>query len=810
MFGFEVADLTVGNGTASGLRAIEASRGKDTGGYAEYVATITPAGSGEVTVDLAAGAAWDAERNDNLAAAQYGIEMEAPEVVLSLSHSELSEGSGATEVTVTATVAGGALVEDLPVTVAVSGSGDSGVVGFAAVPDFTLTIPARQSEATAAFTLTPADDATAVTDETVIVRGTTSLPWIAVEPATLSLLDNDEASTALLLTVTPDTVAEGAGATQVTVTATLDGAARNVETEVTVTVSGPDPTGVEFAAVEPVTLTIAVNAASGSATFTLTPTDDAWDRPDTAVSLTAAATNEVAIGVEGGTTEQTSLASGRATVLLTDDDEASTRVSLSLSVTQVAEAAAATEVTVTAKLNGAPREEATDLALSVAGVTADPADFAAVPDFILTFPAGDTSAEGTFTLAPAADGLDEADETLAVRGVAAGLAALPAMLAILDDDDPPVLAIAGAAAAEGAGELAFTATLDAPSGREVTVFFATADGTALAPADYLAAGGALTFAPGITERTFAVTLVDDDLHEESEDLTVTLSDPAHATLVQALAEGRIVDDDPMPRIRLTVAVPSGGVVTEGGGAAVVTLIGRLEGAARSAPTVASLSVTGGTASAADFAAVPDFPLTIPPGATAAAAAFTLTPVDDTVVESAETLTVGSRTAEVVVVPATVTIVDDDDVTAPALSGATVEGALLALTYDETLDGASVPAPGAFTVRVARPAPEPVSPTDLLDAEGRTVAAMAVTVEGRRVTLTLASAVTSGDRVTVSYTPPPAGPATGPIRDGAGERAQAASAVTRSTPARRRWCARWRSCRPPPAAPTASARRSGRG
>ena len=764
--GLELADLAVSNGTASALRSVEASLGKK-GLPAEYVATITPAGSGEVTVDLAARAARDNQRNDSVAAAQYGIEMAAPEVSLSLSHSELSEGSGATEVTVTAKVEGGALVEDLPVTVAVSGSGEAGVVGFAAVADFTLTIPAWQTEATATFTLTPVDDGTAAADETVAVRGTASLPWIAVEPATLSLLDNDEASTALLLAVTPATIAEGAGATEVTVTATLDGAARIVETEVTVTLSGPDTAGVEFAAVEPVILTIAAGAASGSATFSLTPTDDAWDRPDTAVSLTAAATNEVAIGVEEGTTEQTSLASGRATVLLADDDEASTRVSLSLSVTELAEAAAATEVTVTARLSGAPREEATELALSVAGVTAEAADFAAVPDFILTFPAGATSAEGTFTLAPVADALDEADETLAVRGVAAGLAAPPATIAILDDDDPPALAVAGAAAAEGAGELAFTATLDAPSGREVTVSFATADGTALAPADYLAARGTLTFAPGVTERTLAVTLVDDDLHEESEDLTVTLSDPAHATLAQALAEGRIVDDDPMPRIRLTVAVPAGGVVTEGGGAAVVTLIGRLEGAARSAPTVASLSVTGGTASAADFAAVPAFTLTIPPGATAAAAAFTLTPVDDTVVESAETLTVGSRTAEVVVVPATVTIVDDDDVTAPALSGATVEGALLALTYDETLDGASVPAPGAFTVRVARPAPEPVSPTDLLDAEGRMVAVVAVAVEGRRVTLTLASAVTSGDRVTVGYTPPPAGPATGPIRDGAG-------------------------------------------
>ena len=279
VFGVQLADLTVGNGTASGLRAVEASRGEGPDRYAEYVATITPAGSGTVTVDLAAGQANDSQRNLNLAAAQYSIEMVAPEVVLSLSHSELSEGSGATEVTVTATVESGTLVEDLPVTVTVSGSGDSGLVGFASVPDFTLTLPARQTEATATFTLTPADDATAAADETVTVGGTASLPWIAVEAATLGLLDNDEVSTALLLTATPGTIAEGAGATEVTVTATLDGAARTAETEVTVTVSGPDATRVEFAAVEPFTLTIAANAASGSASFTLTPADDAWGPP---------------------------------------------------------------------------------------------------------------------------------------------------------------------------------------------------------------------------------------------------------------------------------------------------------------------------------------------------------------------------------------------------------------------------------------------------------------------------------------------------------------------------------------------------
>ena len=115
----------------------------------------------------------------------------------------------------------------------------------------------------------------------------------------------------MLLTATPDTVAEGGGATQVTVTATLDGAARATETEVTVTVGDSDPTGVGFAAVEPFTLTIAANAASGSASFTLTPADDAWDRADTAVSLTAtAAATELTLGSPGDTSGEGPLALG--------------------------------------------------------------------------------------------------------------------------------------------------------------------------------------------------------------------------------------------------------------------------------------------------------------------------------------------------------------------------------------------------------------------------------------------------------------------------------------------------------------------
>ena len=231
--GFELADLTVGNGTASALRPVEASRGEGRGLYAEYVATITPAASGEVTVDLAAGAARDAKRNDNLAAAQYGIEMVAPEVVLSLSHSELSEGSGAPEVTVTAVLDGDARSEDTAVAVTVSGSGEPGVVGFAPVADFTIIIPAGHTSAAAVFVLTPEDDYVDEADETVTVAGTATL---TVAPATLTLVDDDATSTTLHWTISPLEIPEGAGPTEVTVTVRTDAAARPVDTAIIGTV----------------------------------------------------------------------------------------------------------------------------------------------------------------------------------------------------------------------------------------------------------------------------------------------------------------------------------------------------------------------------------------------------------------------------------------------------------------------------------------------------------------------------------------------------------------------------------------------
>ncbi len=99
---------------------------------------------------------------------------------------------------------------------------------------------------------------------------------------------------------------------------------------------------------------------------------------------------------------------------------------------------------------------------------------------------------------------------------------------------------------------------------------------------------------------------------------------------------------------------------------------------------------------------------------------------------------------------------------PVFVSAAVDGSSLTLTYGETLDGGSRPAPGDFTVEV--------------DGAGRSVTG--VSVSGSVVTLTLSTAVEHEDTgIRVSYTP-----GTNPIRDVVGNDARGLSnqAVTNTT------------------------------
>lgn len=69
--GFELADITVANGSASDLV---------TSDNISFTADITPDGSGDITLDILAGAAQDLSGNDNIAAEQVVIENQIDEI----------------------------------------------------------------------------------------------------------------------------------------------------------------------------------------------------------------------------------------------------------------------------------------------------------------------------------------------------------------------------------------------------------------------------------------------------------------------------------------------------------------------------------------------------------------------------------------------------------------------------------------------------------------------------------------------------------------------------------------------------------
>jgi hypothetical protein len=119
---------------------------------------------------------------------------------------------------------------------------------------------------------------------------------------------------------------------------------------------------------------------------------------------------------------------------------------------------------------------------------------------------------------------------------------------------PPVLSITDVSRFEGhrgATTIQFTVSLSAAAGQEVTVGYATADGTATAAdQDYQPQAGTLTFAPGETLKTITVLIDGDRRVEQNETFFVNLSGATNATLGDAQGRGTVVNDDGKP--------PSGG------------------------------------------------------------------------------------------------------------------------------------------------------------------------------------------------------------------------------------------------------------
>ena len=147
-----------------------------------------------------------------------------------------------------------------------------------------LTIPAGATEGTTTFTITPTNDTDAAQRGTIYIQITVG---DVVATRTIVLLDDDTNSMNISLTAEPVAISEGAGTTDVTLTATLDGSALAEDATVNVTTDDESTAtrDVDYTILL-TSLTIPAGAVSGTTTITITPVDDRTVEADETIRLT--------------------------------------------------------------------------------------------------------------------------------------------------------------------------------------------------------------------------------------------------------------------------------------------------------------------------------------------------------------------------------------------------------------------------------------------------------------------------------------------------------------------------------------------
>ena len=225
---------------------------------------------------------------------------ESDPITVTLSGDSSVEEGGAATYTVGLSPAGVTPTADLTVYYATDDD-SAGSDDYAGVSE-TLTFTSSDT-GDKTLTVQTTEDSIAESDESFsfilsnVSGGGGLTPSLANPPyITTTIQDDDAEPTAITLSVNPTEVSEGNGRTaSVTVTATLDGdSTRNSSTTVTLSLSGTATgSGADYTAGALPTVTILAGNATGTATLSITPTDDEIFEGDetivvhgTAVSLT--------------------------------------------------------------------------------------------------------------------------------------------------------------------------------------------------------------------------------------------------------------------------------------------------------------------------------------------------------------------------------------------------------------------------------------------------------------------------------------------------------------------------------------------
>ena len=291
---------------------------------------------------------------------------------------------------------------------------------------------------------------------------------------------------------------------------------------------------------------------TGSATFTVSTTNDSTDEPDGSVTAT----------LSTGSGYTVSGSNNAATVAVSDDDDPppATPVTGIAAGSEVTEGADAT-FTVTA--NPAPTT-----ALTVNLTVSQSGNFGATTGTdTVTIP---TTGSATFTVSTANDNTDEPDGSVTATlstgtGYTVSGSNNAAAVAVSDDDDPPpatpVIGIAaGSGVTEGA-DATFTVTASpAPATALIINLTVSQSG------NFGATTGADTVTiPTTGSATFTVSTTNDSIDEPEGSVTATLSTGTGYTVsgLNSAATVAVSDDDDPPAVTPTISVAAGSSITEG-------------------------------------------------------------------------------------------------------------------------------------------------------------------------------------------------------------------------------------------------------
>ncbi len=275
---------------------------------------------------------------------------------------------------------------------------------------------------------------------------------------------------------------------------------------------------------------------------------------------------------------------------LTDDDRG---ISIDSPGVDEVDTGADSTLTYTVSLDGEwPQEVAVDYSVTAESTATSGADYVALVDGTLRFPANNSAAR-TITVTVTGDDAFEEDETIIVRlanarcttscgaNLAPSITTADGTGTIRNNDSPRISISDAPAVDEGdsgmSAELVYTVSIDAAPLQRVTVNYAPVayarlgDTTAMAGEDFVAADamGTLTWEAGDdTDREIRVRIIGDTLYEvdnntlsASQDVAIMLSSPTGGAMLAAggdTASGTITDDDSFPQITARV-----GSATEG-------------------------------------------------------------------------------------------------------------------------------------------------------------------------------------------------------------------------------------------------------